>query len=385
MKTLLVSEVFPPRKGGSGRWFWEVYRRSDPSRCMILAGCHPGDAEFDATHELNVQRVPLTFPTWGVASLSGYNCYRSLVKSMRVAVESLGPNQIHCGKILPEGLAANWVYRKLGIPYLCYVHGEELSIADASRELRWLTRRVFSNANCVIANSENTAGLLSNDWNVDDSRLRILHPGVDINDFQPAISDPLIRERLAWSNRRVVLTVGRLQKRKGQDQLIRTLPGLIESFPDLLYSVIGDGPERASLENLVHELKLHQHVEFRGEVDDLEMLQCYQQCDLFALPNRTIDGDFEGFGMVLLEAQACARSVIAGRSGGTHEAMMDGKTGLLTDCDRLESLEYAVRRLLADDQLRTSMGQVGRRWVEENFGWDSLVKKASETFLSRTS
>ena len=380
MRILLVSEVFPPRHGGSGRWFWEIYRRLDAKQTVILAGTYPGDVEFDTSHMLQVHRTPMSFPTWGVASRQGFGCYRELVGMIRERVNRDRPDQIHCGKILPEGLAAWWIHHRFGIPYLCYVHGEELSIAGASRELRWLTRRVFASAARVIANSHNTASLLRHDWQVSEDQLRVLHPGVDIDHFRPAERDLAVRSELGWDDRPVILTVGRLQKRKGHDQLIRCLPALIKCHPELLYSVIGDGPERTALRSLVKQLNLGQHVDFRGEADDVEILSCYQQCDLFALPNRTVDGDFEGFGMVLLEAQACGKSVIAGTSGGTGEAMVDGETGYRVDCESEFALTKCLTSLTLDREAIETMGNRAREWTTEHFAWDSLVSTLTREF-----
>ncbi|WP_164103328.1 glycosyltransferase family 4 protein [Candidatus Laterigemmans baculatus] len=377
MKVLLMTEVFPPRNGGSGRWLWEIYRRLEKPEPIILAGAQARDQDFDRTHSLCVERAAMSFPSWGVVSPSGLACYRQLAQRAERLIDFHRPTQLHCGKILPEGFVAWWLKRRLGMPYLVYVHGEELNIASGSRELRWMTRRVLTSADRVIANSENTAGLLCKTWSVSENQLRILHPGVDIDRFCPAERDAAVRQRLGWGERPVILTVGRLQKRKGQDQLIRAMPKLIQSQPNLLYSIIGDGPERKTLGRLVADLGVADSVEFREEVTDDEMVRCYQQCDIFALPNRTVDGDFEGFGMVLLEAQACGKPVITGASGGTGEAICEDRTGRRVDCQRLERLTESLMALLADPETRASMGQRGREWTTLNFGWEALTIQAA--------
>ena len=109
--------------------------------------------------------------------------------------------------------------------------------------------------------------------------------------------------------------------------MIRALRQIRQSIPDVLYSIVGDGKERQRLEVLAPTKELRDHVQFRGEASDAEMIECYQQCDLFALPNREVAGEFEGFGMVLLEAQACGKPVLAGTSGGTSETMRIPETG----------------------------------------------------------
>ena len=175
---------------------------------------------------------------------------------------------------------------------------------------------------------------------------RALYPGVDTLRFTPAPRCDAWRARLGWASP-LVLTVGRLQIRKGQDQMIRALRQIRRSIPDVLYSIVGDGEERQRLEVLARDEGLRDHVQFRGEASDAEMIECYQQCDLFALPNREVAGDFEGFGMVLLEAQACGKPVLAGTSEGHPKRCEFPKRGFV-DCGRPEPLADAVVELLSD-------------------------------------
>ncbi len=146
----------------------------------------------------------------------------------------------------------------------------------------------------------------------------------------------------------MILTVGRLQKRKGHDALIRSLPLIRDAIPDVLYSIAGDGEERRNLELLVDELDLTGQVQFRGETTDEELIACYQQCNLFVLPDRRIGDDLEGFGMVLVEAQACGKPVIAGNTGGTGETMQIPETGRTLDCDDSDLFSETIKDLLSD-------------------------------------
>src|SRR5947208_14514599 len=110
-----------------------------------------------------------------------------------------------------------------------------------------MVRRVLGGAKFVVANSRNTAGLLTGRWGLPAGRVRLLYPGVDTTRFVPAARDPAVRERLGWGDRPVVLTVGRLQKRKGHDMMIRALPAIRRRVPGVLSAVVGDGEERAAL------------------------------------------------------------------------------------------------------------------------------------------
>ena len=110
------------------------------------------------------------------------------------------------------------------------------------------------------------------------------------------------------------------------------------------------------------------------------MIRCYQQCDLFALPNRQVGRDIEGFGMVLVEAQACGRPVLAGASGGTRETMDIGRTGVVVPCERADGLAAEVTRLLLDQNGLEEMGQAARLWVVEHLDWNALSRQAAELF-----
>jgi phosphatidylinositol alpha-1,6-mannosyltransferase len=380
MKSLLVTEVFPPRTGGSGRWFWEVYRRLPRGSYVVAAGEHPRQDEFDRTHDLRLLRLPLTFSTWGVASRAGLRQYVGMARSLLRLARAEGAGMLHCGKALPEGFLAWMLKRWCGLPYLCYVHGEELNLAAASRELAWLTRRALHGAAFVIANSRNTEALLRGNWGLPPERVRVLHPGVDASYFVPAPRDPGSRARIGWGERPVVLTVGRLQKRKGHDMMIRALAEVRRSVPEVLYAIVGDGEEREALETLVDAGGLRQHVQFLGELDDAGLLICYQQCDLFVLPNRQVGQDIEGFGMVLVEAQACGRPVVAGASGGTAETLRVPATGRLAAAEEPLALAEVVADLLRQPELREQMGRAARRWAAERFDWSALTRQGRQLF-----
>src|SRR5207245_3279229 len=138
-------------------------------------------------------------------------------------------------------------------------------------------------------------------------------------------------------------------------------------------AIAGDGEERGALAALVEREGLQDHVQFLGEVGDTALLECYQQCDLFVLPNRQVGKDIEGFGMVLVEAQACGKAVIAGASGGTAETMRVPQTGLLVPCEESGQLAQRVVEFLADPLLRERVGAAGRQWVVDSFDWDAVT------------
>jgi phosphatidyl-myo-inositol dimannoside synthase len=380
---LVLSAVFPPKIGGSGRWLWELYRRINSHRIHVVASVMPGAEEFDATSELTIHRMPLQLSNWGLFDPRGGLQYGRAFARLNRLVSQLQPDVIHCGKCLPEGLLALLVKHRRGIPFCCFAHGEELTLADTSHELRWLTRRVSAASRLIVANTENTRQIVMTTFRAPKEKVVVLHPGVDASRFKPAAPDPAVRRWLGWEGRKVVLTVGALQRRKGQDMFIRALPAIRRQCPDVLYAMIGEGWEKEYLEKLVGEHGVGDVVQFRGIPNDDELILCYQQCDLFALPNRQVDYDIEGFGIVLIEAQACGKPVVAGRSGGTREALEPGRTGELIACETPDELAIVIPALLHDESRRAVMGAHGREHVLARFDWAVLTRKA-EAFFNAT-
>jgi phosphatidylinositol alpha-1,6-mannosyltransferase len=387
-RLLLISENFPPRIGGSSRWFWELYRRLPVEAVKVAGGQHPQSAPFDAAQAYEIQRLPLTMSQWGVLDRRGAYCYwqalQSLRRMLRTARPSPGGTMIHAARCLPEGWLAWMLSWTHGIPYAVYVHGEDVTTAATSREHRAMVRRVFARAKFIIANSQNTATILREHWQLPDAKVRVIYPGVDTRRYTAAPQDEAVRADLDWNDRQVVLTVGRLQQRKGQDMLIQALPLVRERYPNVLYAICGEGEEEPRLRQLVANHQLEAHVQFLGAAHDDRLLAAYQQCDLFALPNRTIDHDIEGFGMVLLEAQACGKAVIAGDSGGTRETLLPGETGWIVDCTDPAPLAEKLIAAFSEQGRLEQMGRRARQWVVERFDWESLAGQAWRVFQGET-
>jgi phosphatidylinositol alpha-1,6-mannosyltransferase len=380
MRALLISDIFPPKTGGSGRWFWEVYRRMPCTEFVVAAGEDPRQIEFDRTHDLPVARLPLLLREWGVCSYAGLKGYTRAFRALRRVVRSARPDCVHAARILPEGVLAWCLKQWFGLPYLCYVHGEDVAGTATSREYRWLGHRVLAGADLVIANSLNSARIVREFQGRDSGKVAVLHPGVDAERFHPAPRSLAARDRLGWGDRPVVLTVGRLQMRKGQDHMIRAVSHIRNSVPDVLYAIMGNGEMRARLEHLVAEEGVGRHVQFMGEPDDDELVTAYQQCDLFVLPNRQVGHDIEGFGMVLLEAQACGKPVIAGASGGTAETMSIPATGRVVDCATPDLLGPLIVEWLVNPRRLERTGAAAREWAVEQFDWSGLTRQAAGLF-----
>ena len=373
---LLVTELYPPAVGGTPVLFENVYSRLPGMDVTVLTGGEKRRRDADE-RGIRVVRRPGRQTHWGVLHPRGLHRHWQVARD--IAQLTRGRRAIvHCGRALPEGLAA-LVSRRLhgGPPYLCWTHGEELTYARDSRELTFLLSRVHRGAAGLIANSHNTRRKLEA-IGVAAHRIRVIHPGVDPERFGTSAAGSGLRQRLAPAGELVLLSVGRLQRRKGHDVVLRALAHLGGVAGGMRYVIVGDGDERSSLEQLASDLGVHRQVVFAGEVSDRELPSYYGAADLFVHPNRDDRGDIEGFGIVFLEAAAAGLPVIGGNSGGVPEALEDGVTGFLVDGRDAGELARKIRLLTESSDLRRRMGDAGRARVVREFTWNRAAARLME-------
>lgn len=177
-----------------------------------------------------------------------------------------------------------------------------------------------------------------------------------------------------------LLTICRLdasEKRKGVDSVIHALPVLIKQFPNLRYTIIGNGPDRLRLQGIAHDLQVEQYIDFWGYVSDEALKQAYHDCTVFILPSAK-----EGFGFVFIEAMAFGKPVIAARAGAASEVVEDGVTGFLIDYGNIEQLTSAITTLLSTPELRQRMGQAGIEVVRTRYSYAALKANLYKIFAA---
>jgi phosphatidylinositol alpha-1,6-mannosyltransferase len=201
------------------------------------------------------------------------------------------------------------------------------------------------------------------------NKLIQIAPGIDIEHFSPkGVSEQLLAKH-KLTGKRVVISVGRLVHRKGQDQLIKALPEVLKKFPDTVLLLVGDGPIRRMLENSATQLGVRNNVVFVGRVSYQQLPEYLNLAEIFAMPvrSRFFGLEVEGLGIVYLEASACGLPIIAGDSGGAPDAVIKNITGLIVDGVKSDEIADAICKLLAEPALAKQMGQSGRDWVRENW------------------
>jgi glycosyltransferase involved in cell wall biosynthesis len=259
-------------------------------------------------------------------------------------------------------IAAGWITLR---PVLISVHGYTFTVSYA----QWLLRRfVCLRSKLIRVNSRAVRRMVSS-WGVDEGKMRLVSDRVDLSMFRPDVDCSEVRERLGlkWPT---LLYVGSLIELKGVETLLKALPLVKKSFPDVKLLLVGDGPLRGRLMELAEELGVKDLVVFVGQVEHHMVPKFMAASTLLIHPSLS-----ESLGRVLLEAQASGRPVVASRAGGMREALREGVTGLLfTPGDHLDLAEK-VLKLLSNPTLLANMGSEARRFMAERFEFWRLERQ----------
>ncbi len=366
VKSLLVSHrYFPPQRGGISHFMASVASALGPRRVCCLTSV-PSDGR-EATIEdqgIRVYRSPSAFSDVAAVQTIGLGLTLSQIMLRdRPQVIQLA--------MAYEGFLGLWAERYLRLPFVVYAHGNE--ILDAMKSDYAKPRLALQRASRVFANSRFTADLVR-DAGVDPGKIDIIRPGCDTDRFCPREPDKAFRDRIlgARGASRVLLTVG-LECLKGHDMVIRALPRLLKTIPDVTYLIAGAGPSDG-LDALARECGVRDHVVFLGLVPEEDLPDIYALSDVFVMPSRQnlAIHSVEGFGLVYLEASASGKPVIGGRSGGVPDAVVDGVTGLLVDPVDPDDIANALCTLLSRPELSRELGENGRRRAMSEFRWETV-------------
>ena len=367
MAHVLVTNDFPPKVGGIQSYLWELWRRLPAERVTVLTTAHPQAPAFDGAQAFPVHR-------WGGEVLLPTPRVARQVR--RVAAEAAAP-VVLLDPALPVGLLGP----RLGMPYGVVLHGAEVTVPGRLPLARALLRRVLTGAVTVVAAGGYPAAE-ANRLAGASLPMTIVPPGVDVDRFRPLPPEDRRRARAeagVSEAGRLVVGMSRLVPRKGFDVLIAAAVLLAPTRPDLTVALAGAGRDRARLERLVAATGAP--VRLLGFVPDSAMPGLLAAADVFAMPcrSRWAGLEQEGFGIVFLEAAACGVAGVAGASGGSHEAVAHGETGLVVG--RPEdpvAVASALARLLDDADLCRAMGAAARRRAELHFSYDHLAGRLAE-------
>jgi phosphatidyl-myo-inositol dimannoside synthase len=370
-EALLICYEFPPLRGGYATYALGVARHLTALRVRVLTRSLPGVDADPRLAGIDVHRTWVKvgpFPRLGEIVRAGLfsRAARKICKRYPVRL-------IMAEHVLDSGCAAWWTHRRTGLPYAVIAHGEEIDWPYDRTRLRWRDG-IYRGAALVATVSHHSRDLLLK-RGVSTERIVLAHPGIDTERFdRPADPRPW-RARLGIPDgARVILTVGRMIRRKGQDLTIEALPEIRRRAGDVHYVICGWGPMESILRARAEALGLASCVHFAGVPVEDELPAVYRMADVFVMPSRPEGADTEGFGIVYLEAGACGVPVVGGRSGGVPDAVDDGRTGLLVDPQDPGAIAEAVARLLLDCGLAKRMGEEAQRRARTEWTWPSRLR-----------
>jgi phosphatidylinositol alpha-1,6-mannosyltransferase len=371
VNVFVVTNDFPPRIGGINYYVDQLMRRFPPGSVTIFSSRYRGWEAFDREYPHDVIRLDteMMLPTPGVR--------RRLHDELR----SRKPDVVVFGATWPLGHMGPGIRRKLDIPYLGFTHGLELTGALVPG----LLRPIGMYAGMLTAASEWSKKKLEPAFGW-EGRMPVLPSGIDTDRFHPEVSDTAVRERHALGSAPVICCVSRLVPRKGQDLLIRALPGIARRVPDVRLLIVGVGPYEASLRTLAKRTGVADRVVFAGAAPYEELAAYFRAGDVFAMPCRLrwFGFDVEALGAVFLQAAAVGRPVIAGDSGGAPEAIVHGKTGLVVDPTRTGPTTEAITSLLLDRDRADAMGKAGAHWMHTEWTWGHMADRLKGMLTSIT-
>ena len=367
---LFVTNDFGPRAGGIESFIIGLIERRPFGNTIVFTSAQEKSEIYDAQwlEKFGVRVIrdksKILLPTPRIAKKLSH-----IIKSEQITVAAFGA-------AAPLGLLAKSMNRAGVIRTVALTHGHEvwwskvfpfnLLLRIIGSQVDTLTYLGDFTKNAISAALSKKAGA---------SMVKIA-PGIDTDHFAPQDVRQL-RSALGLSEKKVIVSVGRLVHRKGQDHLIEAMPEIIKSVPDAHLLLVGQGPYLKELEKRVSKLNLHDSISFIGRVQYTELPQYICVGDIFAMPARTrFSGlEVEGLGIVYLEASACGLAVIAGDSGGAPDAVVQGKSGVVVNGLDNSAIAQAAINLLNDPARRAAMGLFGRNWIIENWRWEIWSKK----------
>ena len=362
---LFVTNDFGPRAGGIETFVIGLIERRPFGQTIVYTSAQSGSEEYDKTWKADYgvtvirDRATILLPTPRVAR----NLSR-IIKQSNIQVAAFGA-------AAPLGLLSASMKRAGIRKTVALTHGHEVWWAKVF-PFTLAMRRIGSTIDSLTFLGEFTQRAISRSLSKTAAQQMVkIAPGIDVDHFCPQDSTAL-RKELKLENKRVIVSVGRLVHRKGQDHLIQALPQILKSVPDAHILMVGQGPYLPHLKKLVARHNLNDHVSFIGRIQYAQLPQYICAGDIFAMPSRSrfFGLEVEGLGIVYLEASACGLPVIAGSSGGAPDAVLDGVTGFVVDGENDGAIAAAAIRLLNDVDGAKAMGTAGREWIIENWRWE---------------
>lgn len=353
MKILLFTLEYPPFKGGVSKVYENIIKHWPEHDSISVLNNNCG--------ELINNNLPVL--KWLPA-----------IFELKKNIKLNNINHVLVGQILPLGTATYILSKFIKIKYSVFLHGMDLAYALKNARKKKLAKKILNNSENIICFNAYTADIAKKIVK-DEKKITVVNPGVDRKaPYSEELVAALKKKHNLYSRIRL-LSLGRLVKRKGHDKVLESLPAVNKEIPNLSYVIAGTGPEEAYLKSMNYKSG-NSNVIFLGKITDEEKWVWLNLCDIFIMPARNISGDFEGFGIVYLEANLAGKPVIAGRSGGVEDAVVNGVNGILiNNPEDVNEIAGAIVRLAKDKNLRDNLGEKGKERAIKDFNWRDQTNK----------
>jgi len=373
-KILCITNDFGPRAGGIETFVIGLIERMPKDSVIVFTSSQDGSAPFDAKwkSEYGVEvirdKMHILLPTFRIG------------RKVRSAVKEGGITTVFFGAAAPLALLSQGL-RKAGVKQIvALTHGHEVWWSKVW-PFSWAMRRIGNGVDHLTYLGEFTHRNISQalSQRARDAMVKIA-PGIDTEHFAPRSDAAELRRELGLADKKVIVSVGRLVHRKGQDSLIEALPEIITQIPQAHILFVGDGPYKDYLVKRAKQLGVTSHITFIGRIQYAELPRYICVGDIFAMPSRSrLAGlEVEGLGIVYLEASACGLAVIGGKSGGAPDAVLEAETGFAVDGTSPVAIAQAAITLLSQPELSARMGARGREWIVAQWRWNMWSSRFNE-------
>ncbi len=366
MKALILSTEFPPGPGGLGTHAWELARHLVKRGWEITVVTSQDYASSEEINNFNkLQPFPVirmsSYPFLPVRMMNRWRTVSACLKH--------NPPQT----IIGSGSRAVWLAAALSIkfklPWIAIGHGSEFGYK------KFMTRRAFEKATGIICVSNFTMQQML-ESGIHSVKCRVIPNGADPDTFRilPRHEVEMFRTSLGFVAKHLILTVGNVTDRKGQEVVIRSLPDVIKEIPDVHYLIVGLPTKRNQLEEIAQQLGVLERVHFLGRVQSEDLVRVINVCDIFVMTSRkTVDADFEGYGIAVVEAALCGKPAIVSGNSGLSEAVIDNETAFVVAENDEKATAKAIVQMLKDIELRQKMGENARRHAIAEQTWSHRI------------
>jgi phosphatidyl-myo-inositol dimannoside synthase len=369
---MILASEFPPGPGGIGTNGYQLAKQFSTKGICVHA-IAPQDymskaviTQFNENQPFEITSLPSS-PIKLVQAVKRFFSFLHVVQSFKPDL------------LIASGERSIWlsglVLPFLRIPWVIIGHGSEFGAMNTLSTI--LTRFTANKANAIVCVSQFTQRMMKM-MGIKKPQSVIIHNGADHDTFNVLPKEDIIafRNKESSQGKFIILTVGNVSDRKGQEVVVRALPEIIKERPDVEYWIVGLPQKKAELSALAKELGVENSLRFWGRVETEQLVNLYNACDLFVMTSRQLsDGDVEGYGIAVIEAALCGKPAVVSNNSGLVEAVIDGETGLVVPQNDPKATARAILSLVNARGKLESLAKNAKKNAISHQTWEIISKR----------